>query len=255
MASKWISYNELAWTDDLFADPLEYEEEVEKYVKIINETARFPVKDVLHLGCGAGWYDKYLKKYFTVTGVDLSCGMLERAMKHNPEIEYFEGDMKNIRLNKKFDAVIIPDSIDYIVSVEELKAVIETAALHLREGGLLLITCKTKEIFNNNNFVYTGQTDDLQVTLFENNYANPHIPDTYELTLFYIIRDKGDTSTYSEHTIAGLFSEKTWDKLFKDADFKMNKVQLDGTYDNYILEDGAYSVVVFAGRKNSKTKN
>jgi cytochrome c biogenesis factor len=34
MASSWISYNELAWTENWLADPAEYEEEIQFYVDL-----------------------------------------------------------------------------------------------------------------------------------------------------------------------------------------------------------------------------
>lgn len=131
MASNWISYNELAWTEDFLADPADYEDEVDKYINLINSIAKEPVHNVLHLGCGAGGHDIYFKKHFKVTGVDLSIGMLEKAKAVNPDIEYIEGDMRTIRLDRQFDCVVIPDSIDYMVSLDELKQAVITSAVHL----------------------------------------------------------------------------------------------------------------------------
>ena len=53
MASNWISYNELAWTEDFLADPKDYENELNGYIGLINSTAKVPVNTVLHLGCGS----------------------------------------------------------------------------------------------------------------------------------------------------------------------------------------------------------
>jgi trans-aconitate methyltransferase len=179
MASTWISYNELAWTEDFLADPSKYEDEVKVYVDFIKHIAKEPVRTLLHLGCGAGGHDRFFKNHFTVTGVDLSIGMLNKARDTNPEIEYLEGDMRSIRLNRYFDTVVIPDSIDYMVSLDELKRAIHTASIHLNTGGVLLIVGKTKETFQNNNFAYTGEKDDVHVTLLENNHINPYSPNTY----------------------------------------------------------------------------
>ncbi|MCK9467557.1 MAG: class I SAM-dependent methyltransferase, partial [Candidatus Absconditabacterales bacterium] len=79
MASEWISYNELAWTEDFLANPADYEEEVNEYIKIIKKTEKIPVKTILHLGSGAGGYDIHFKKHFKIKGVDISVGMLEKA--------------------------------------------------------------------------------------------------------------------------------------------------------------------------------
>ena len=85
-----------------------------------------------------------------------------------------------------------------MISKDELKQAISTAALHLKSHGVLLIAAKTEESFKNNNFVYTGEKDEVNVTLFENNYINPYKPNTYEATIAYLIRKRGKLSIYTE---------------------------------------------------------
>ena len=249
MASNWISYNKLAWTEDFLVDPADYEAEVDKYINLINSTAKMPVTRGLHLGCGAGGHDIYLKKYFKVTGVDISIGMLEKAKTVNPDIEYIEGDMRSIRLNRRFDCVVIPDSIDYMVSLDELKQAVETSAFHLNPGGVLLIVGKTEETFQNNNFAYTGEKDDIHVTLLENNFKNPYSPNTYEITMLYLIREKGKLTKYIEESLAGLFSQAKWDEVFQNAGFTLEKRNLDGVYDSYLLGEGKCPLTIFIGKK------
>ena len=69
MASTWIAYNDLAWTEDWLADPAECEDEVTVYVDLITRTAANPPSTLLHLGSGAGGHDRIFKQHFTVTGV------------------------------------------------------------------------------------------------------------------------------------------------------------------------------------------
>lgn len=249
MASNWISYNELAWTEDFLADPADYEDEVNEYINLIKGTAKESVNTLLHLGCGAGGHDIYFKNHFKVTGVDTSTGMLNKAKVTNPGIEYIEGDMRTIRLNRQFDCVVIPDSIDYMVSLDDLKQAVKTSAIHLKPGGILLIVGKTQETFQNNNFAYTGEKEDIHVTLLENNFINPYVPDTYEITMVYLIRQKGKLTKYIEESVAGLFPQATWDDVLRNAGFIMEKRKLDGIYDNYLLEDGEYPLTIFIGKK------
>ena len=249
MASDWISYNQLAWTEDFLAEPADYEQEVAHYADMVRQHASPPVHTLLHLGCGAGGQDLFFKRNFSVTGVDLSIGMLDKARAKNPEIEYIEGDMRTIRLDRKFDAVVIPDSIDYIATLGGLQQVIHTAALHLRKGGVLLVVCSTAEQFRNNNFVYTGEKGDVHVTLFENNYASPYAPQTHEITLFYLIRQRGQLKTYSEHIVAGLFPQASWEGVFKQAGLTLYSQDLFGSYDQYLFDDGEYTQTIFIGRK------
>ncbi len=249
MASSWIAYNELAWTEDWLADPAAYEDEVKVYVDLIRRTAAKPPRTLLHLGSGAGGHDTIFKRHFSVTGVDLSPGMLNKARKVHPDIEYIEGDMRTLRLDRQFDAVAIPDSIDYMASRQDLEQAIQTAVMHLKTGGVLLVTAKTAEIFRNNNFAYSGEKDDIHLTLFENNYINPFHPDTYEATLVYLIRRQGELTMHTEQHVLGLFSQTIWDDAFKQAGMTMMQKSLDGIYDPVLLNDGEYPLVVFVGLK------
>ena len=249
MASGWIAYNELAWTEDYLADPSDYEDEVKEFISLIRGVSAEPVHTMLHLGCGAGGHDRYFKKHFQITGVDISAGMLDKAKETNPEIEYIEGDMRTIRLNRRFDCVVIPDSIDYMVSLDDLKQAIQTSAVHLKSGGVLLIAAKTEETFQNNNFAYTGEKDDIHVTLLENNYINPYAPNTYEITMVYLIRQKGKLTKYIEDSLAGLFPQAAWDDLLREAGFIVETRVLDGIYDRFLLGEGKYPLTIFIGRK------
>lgn len=249
MASTWISYNDLAWTEDWVADPAEYEHEVMVYVDLIKGAAAEPPRTLLHLGSGAGGHDTIFKRHFAVTGVDLSVGMLNKARQAHPDVEYFEGDMRTIRLNRQFDAVAIPDSIDYMASQEDLQQAIQTAVTHLKTGGVLLVVAKTEEIFRNNNFAYSGERAGIHVTVLENNFINPFRPHTYEATLVYLIRRQGELTIHTDHQVLGLFPQALWDEVFRNAGMTMQKKDLEGIYDAFILNGGEYPLVVFVGQK------
>jgi len=131
-------YGDLASLWALFSPPEEYVEEVETF------RARLRRHDVpeggalLHLGSGGGSIDYHLKRSYRVTGVDISEQMIEQARRLNPEVEYVRGDIRTVRLARTFDAVLVHDAISYMTSVEELRAVYATAAVHLRAGGLMI---------------------------------------------------------------------------------------------------------------------
>ena len=249
MTDRWISYNDLALTEDFLADPSEYEEEVPFYVDLIKRTATAPPRTLLHLGSGAGGHDRIFKRHFTVTGVDVSPGMLNKARLEHPDIEYLEGDMRNVRLNRRFDAVAVPDSIDYMATMDDLRQAIQTAAIHLKTGGVLLVAAKTEETFRNNNFAYTGEKDGVHVTALENNYINPFRPNTYEAVIVYLIRRQGELTIHTDRHVLGLFPLATWEKLFREAGFAMQRTVLDGIYDKFILGEGEYPITVFIGHK------
>ncbi len=209
----WISYNELAWTDDVVAPVESYAKEAKLYIEAIRERVGGKAISMLHLGCGAGMHDYHFKQHFAVTGVDLSKGMLELAKKRNPEVSYLSGDMRTVNLNKKYDVVAIPDSIPYMTSLQDLEQAIGNAVGHLKPGGILLVVTHVKEDFRNNNFAYSGEKENIHVTVFENNHV---VSDsTYEATIVYLIREEGNLKLYHEVHTLGLFAYMQWRAIFK----------------------------------------
>lgn len=191
--------------------------------------------------------DHSFKRHFTVTGVDLSAGMLAKARATHPDIEYLEGDMRTLRLGRLFDAVAIPDSIDYMATLDDLRSAIATAVAHLKPGGVLLVVGKPQEQFQNNNFAYTGERQGIHLTLLENNYINPHRPNTYEATLIYLVRQSGELTMHHDRHILGLFPQVTWEQVFREAGLMLHQHSLDGLYDPYLLGEGSYPQTIFVG--------
>lgn len=107
-------YGDLAWIWPLISPAEDYVEEAERICQAIGRYARLPVRSLLDLGCGGGHNDATLKRHFSVTGVDISPPMLSLAQSLNPEVSYLQGDMRSLRLEQRFDAVLIADSIDYM---------------------------------------------------------------------------------------------------------------------------------------------
>ena len=108
-------------------------------------------QSLLELGCGTGRHAEQLVEMgCSVYGVDRSRTMLEDARKRaeslsreaQGRLRFAEGDIREIRLNEKFDAVI---SLFHVMSYQttnaDLVAAFETAKIHLRPGGLFVFDC------------------------------------------------------------------------------------------------------------------
>ncbi|RQD78318.1 MAG: class I SAM-dependent methyltransferase [Candidatus Syntrophonatronum acetioxidans] len=238
------SYGDLAWTERIIVSPEEYEEEVIHYIKAINKHAGRKFKTMLHLGCGAGGHDFIFKRYFQVTGVDISEDMLDIAQEVNPEVFYVRGDMREVRLNQKFDLVVIPDSISYMSTLKDLKKAIHTAAHHLCPDGILLVVTLTREEYQNNNFVYTGAEGDIHITIFENNHVISE--NQYEATLVYLIRQKKELQIHHEVHTLSLFSYDTWRELFSEVQLNiLETLSMVDLYDRFVLEEREYRLKTY----------
>lgn len=247
--NSWLSYSDLAWTENIVTSPDDYSEETYFYINLIKDNTKIESNSLLHLGCGAGGNDYTFKKHFEVTGVDISEGMLKIARATNAEVTYLHGDMRSIDLKKHFDAVVIPDSIDYMATMSELQNAITTAYRHLKSGGVLLIVAKTREEFLENNFCYTGAKGEIEITVFETNYIPKQDQSTYEATLVYLIRQEGKLSIHTDCHRLGLFSQAEWLSLLREAGLEVKQVRLDDVYKPFIFGKGEYPMQVFIGVK------
>ena len=243
----WLAYNDLAWTERLIADPEDYRAEAEPCIDLIRRAASGPVDTLLHLGSGAGGHDRFFKRAFQVTGVDLSPGMLALARAAHPEVDYIEGDMRAVRLGRTFDAVAIPDSSDYLRTRSDIERTLATAAAHLKPGGVLLFVAKPAEGFSNNNFAYSGERDGVHVTLLENNHVDPARPERYQAVMVWLIRRGGSLSVHHETHQLGLFSGAVWEAQFERAGFRMRATAMDGHYDQWLLGEGSYPMTAYTG--------
>src|SRR5262245_54850442 len=132
-------YNELAEWFPLLTAPEEYEEEAAAYERALVDAARRPITTLLELGSGGGHNASHLKRRFAMTLVEPSDGMLAISRRLNPECEHVRGDMRTVRLGLVFDAVFVHDAVCYMTSAADVRAAIETAALHCAPGGAILI--------------------------------------------------------------------------------------------------------------------
>lgn len=74
---------------------------------------------VLEVGCGTG---DLLAKIRTQkrTGIDFSAKMIEIAKKKYPQIDFFVMDAENITLDKKFDYIVISNTIGYLEDIQKV---------------------------------------------------------------------------------------------------------------------------------------
>ena len=131
-------YHELAEWFHLLTAPAEYVEEAEFYTRKLIEACDRPPRTILELGSGGGNNASHMKAKFEMTLTDLSQGMLELSRSLNPECEHVQGDMRTLRLGRKFDAVFVHDAVVYMTAKKDLRAAIETAFVHCRRGGAAL---------------------------------------------------------------------------------------------------------------------
>jgi cyclopropane fatty-acyl-phospholipid synthase-like methyltransferase len=108
--------------------------------------SRLPAADgtILDLGCGTGVpILKYpVDQNINVTGVDASSEILAIAKTNFPATEFILQDMRELKLNRKFDAIIAWNSFFHLPA-EDQPAMFPLFARHLNPNGILLFTSGT----------------------------------------------------------------------------------------------------------------
>ncbi len=123
---------------NLFYEDKDYEQEA-KYIHNKLQKYKLNSNSILELGCGTGKHAINLEKYgYKILGIEKSESMLEKTIK-TKNIEFQQGDIRKIKLDKKFDSVIaLFHVISYQVSNESLLAVFNTAFNNLKNEGIFL---------------------------------------------------------------------------------------------------------------------
>jgi SAM-dependent methyltransferase len=129
--------------DDIYTEK-DYDGETELLVRLFREYADGAVGTVLDLGCGTGGHALRLAaRGYEVVGVDRSEEMLEQAQAKaeglSGEVSFSLGDIRAVRLNRQFDAVLVLFAVlGYQTGNADVLAALQAARAHLRPGGLLL---------------------------------------------------------------------------------------------------------------------
>ncbi|WP_424187236.1 class I SAM-dependent DNA methyltransferase [Actinokineospora sp. G85] len=104
--------------------------------------SRFPgAATLLDVGCGTGGHLAHLVDEFShVEGVDLTEGMVAVARRTLPAIPVQLGDMRSLRLGRRFDGIVsLFSAVGNLVGQDELDATLATFAAHLEPGGVVVI--------------------------------------------------------------------------------------------------------------------
>jgi SAM-dependent methyltransferase len=213
-------YGELASWFHLLTPPDEYEEEAEIYRRTMEEAAEGPVRSVLELGSGGGNNAFHLKEQFEMTLTDVSEEMLEVSRSLNPECEHVHGDMRTLRLGREFDAVFAHDAVDYLATRDDLRACINTAALHCRDGGVaLFVPDYVRESFTPG-ADHGGQDEgDRGLRYLEWQWDPDPNDTTYLVDFAYLLREGNDVRAVHDRHECGLFGKDDWRTLLTEAGF------------------------------------
>jgi SAM-dependent methyltransferase len=233
-------YSDLAPWFHLLTHPSDYRDEAAFVSRVVDEVGEGTSRTLLELGSGGGNNASHLKARFDCTLTDLSPEMLALSGTLNPECEHLEGNMRTLRLGRTFDVVFIHDAISYLTSEADLHAAIETAFVHVRPGGVVILTPDaTTEIFKPKTDHGGHDGDDgRSLRYLEWTHAPEPGTSTYVTDYAIVARGPGDELrlVHDQHTL-GLFPEATWRRLIADVGLELLDTGVENPYE---LEQAAF---------------
>lgn len=137
----YAEYYDLLYKDKDYAGESQY---------VRNLLAQYGVTggSILELGCGTGQHAQHFARMgYDVHGVDVSPEMIQQANARKPseltdKLVFEVGDVRTIGIGKKFDVVISLFHVaSYQTTNDDLRAMFQTAAAHLKPGGIFLFDC------------------------------------------------------------------------------------------------------------------
>ena len=223
-------YNELASWWPLLSPPSDYEDEAAFYQEALLGACQRPGKTLLELGSGGGNNASFLKKRFEMTLVDRSPGMLEVSRSLNPECGHVEGDMRTVRLGRRFDCVFIHDAVAYMATEKDLRKAMETAFVHCEPGGAALFTPDhVRESFRPSTSHGGVDGGGRGLRYLEWTWDPDPADTSYVVDFAYLLRERdGSVRAEQERHILGLFARNDWLRLLSEVGFRPRAVPFEG---------------------------
>lgn len=128
---------------DLMYHNKDYDAECDLIEEIFNKFLMVMPQTILDVGCGTGGHlIPLIKRGYEVVGIDSSeemvCKARQRTLKYKTAL-VFEEDIRDLCLDKKFDASICMFSVlNYITETDDLIKTLKNIREHLHPGGLFI---------------------------------------------------------------------------------------------------------------------
>ncbi len=222
------AYKSFAHVYDMFMDNVPYQEWCDYLVSLLKE---YGISDgiLLDLGCGTGSMTELLSRFgFDMIGVDSSEDMLEVAVEKREDsgldILYLMQDMREFELYGTVRAAVsVCDSINYILSKEELIQVFSLVNNYLDPKGIFIFDCNTE-------YKYKTLLADRVIAenreegsfIWENEYDEEEQINEYALTLF--IKEGRQYSKYEEVHYQRCYSVEEITSALQEAGLELLQV-------------------------------
>lgn len=238
-----LLYTELTDWYRLVDPPADHEGEAMSYLAAFERAGLAAGATLLELGAGAGHNALFFKARYPCTLVELSPAMQALSAELNPECEHVLGDMRTLRLGRTFDAVFVHDAVMYMTREEDLRAAIRTAFEHTRPGGCAVFAPDVlRENFADTTVLLEHDEGGRSVRGLEWSWDPDPSDDCIMTEYVFALRDGASVRTVHDRHVEGVFSGATWERLFHDAGYTVERVA------RALDEEGAFDEVFLCRR-------
>lgn len=227
-----MSYEAFAYLYDRLMDEAPYDKWLTFFEQIAKEY-RISDQPILEVGMGTGeLLLRLCKQGYKMSGVDLSADMLTVAQDKLNANGYqpllIEQDMRQLELGETFAVILVfCDSLNYLLSEEDVLQAFQQFYSHLDAGGLLLFDVhsvdKVSHGFVNQTFADAGEEISYIWQSFKGELENSV---EHELT-FFVEQSDGRYERFEELHVQRTFSIDTYRSLLEKAGFIVEKIIAD----------------------------
>ena len=164
---------------------------------ILNQLKALDLKNIkiLDLGCGGGLVSESLSRLGAkVTGIDFVANNINIARHHSIKsklkIDYIHGDIEKIKMNKKFDLIIMFEILEHVNNWKKLLLKIDK---NLKKDGKIIISTINRNLISKFTAIYLAESilkwipkgthrfekfikpEEIEVCLKKNHYALENI--------------------------------------------------------------------------------
>ncbi len=210
---------------EMYQSIFDYDKEFKFYNRLLK---KYRCKKILEIGCGSGNLAPFfLKAEYNYTGLDLFNEMLRIAREVEPKANFVQGDMRNIKIKDKFDAIIITGrSFAYITTNRDVMDTLKSVNKHLKKNGVVIFeNFDAEAVFGN------FKKSSIQIAKFQNRKykrvstksRNMETGWTWNWHAKYYIKENGKTRTVEDSSILRAFTEDELKLFLKINSFEIKE--------------------------------
>jgi SAM-dependent methyltransferase len=193
----------------MYQSIFDYQKEFQFYDTYLK---KFSCKTLLEIGCGSGNLAPFfLEEGYDYTGLDLYEEMIEIAREVEPRAHFVQGDMRQLQVPDRFDAILITGrSFAHLITNEEVMNTLHSVHHTLnREGLFLFDSFNAEHIFKDfrRHFTQTATCEGREYRRVSTNTRNLKTGWAWNWNATYYIKEEGNTKIIEDTSVLRGFTE------------------------------------------------